>query len=311
MSSPRAAAELLSDGGRAAASDDFFRSTTFLEVEGTTHSLVVSTPGSQVAIPLVVRSIPGSDRQDAVSPYGFPGGTRTGPPLHQREIDFSGTGLVSLFLRDRASDAVLLGGTARSRLHVYDPAHPRTLGSTFARHVRRNVREGYTVQLIAGDDVDDDTLEGFRGCYVETMVRNEAGERYFFSTSYLRACLDFPRSWMVAAYAPDRSYASGMIVAESDGMLHYFLGGTAEAHRAASPAKNCFVRVMDLAEELATPLNLGGGVTPGDGLDRFKQSFSNAGSDYTTHEIVADEGSYAALAPEGDPCESFFPSYRA
>ncbi len=67
-------AELHADGGAAATEDDFFRSAPFLAAEGVTHTLVVGADRGRVAIPLVVRPIPGTDRSDAISPYGYPGG---------------------------------------------------------------------------------------------------------------------------------------------------------------------------------------------------------------------------------------------
>ena len=62
----------------------------------------------------------------------------------------------------------------------------------------------------------------------------------------------------------------------SDGFLHYFLGGTADARARRSPFKNVVAAMLDLADELGLPLNLGGGVSPGDGLEEFKRGFANA-----------------------------------
>ena len=111
-----------------------------------------------------------------------------------------------------------------------------------------------------------------------------------------------PRSgWAAAAAA---------IAAASDAHLHYFLGGTADAARADSPFKLAVVAMLDLADETGLPLNLGGGVAAGDGLERFKRGFANADAAVRTHEIVGDRPAYAELAA-GRRDRGFFPAYRA
>jgi hypothetical protein len=311
MSAPRAEVRLVPDGGAAAVTGDFFRSSGFLRAEGTTHSLIVSSASCRTALPLIVRPVPGTDDHDAVSPYGYPGGVRTGPPLDPNTVDFSESGLVSIFVRERVSPPTMLGGTRRSDLQVFDPRLPRAVSATFARHVRRNERAGFVALALRGPEVDDDRLEAFRAAYHETMDRAGASDRYYFSSEYLRSCLSEPGSWFVAVHAPDGALASASIVVLSDDVLHYYLGGTTEDHRPASPAKNGFVRMMDLAEELDVPLNLGGGLAPGDGLERFKRSFANSVRSFLTHEIVADHEAYATLAPPASDPTAFFPAYRA
>ena len=58
------------------------------------------------------------------------------------------------------------------------------------------------------------------------------------------------------------------------------------------------------------PLNLGGGLAAGDGLEAFKRGFANAELAFSTHEIVCDPDAYAELAGDRDAGD-FFPAYRA
>ena len=141
------------------------------------------------------------------------------------------------------------------------------------------------------------------------MRRAEASPRYFFERSYFDAVLSFERSWLLAATRAG-GYGAGAIAGVSDSMLHYFLGGTADAAREDSPFKNVVVAMLDLADELGLPLNLGGGITPGDGLQRFKRGFANAEAPFFTHEIVCDPAAYSDLAA-GHTADGFFPAYRA
>ena len=304
------AAELLADGGRAAESDDFFRSRPFLEAEGTTHTLRLETDERTTLVPLIVREIPGGGI-DATSPYAYPGGSSEGPgPLaNPGEIDWAPTGLVSVFLRDRLGEPTLAGGRARSQVLIHDPARPRELRPRLAEQIRAGARGGWSVERCEGPAASPDAVDAFAAAYEQTMRRNEAAERYFFGRPYYGRILGFERSWLLLARGPRDEPGAAAIAARSDDHLHYYLGGTADASLEASPFKNVVAAMLDLADELQVPLNLGGGVSPGDGLERFKRGFANAAADFVTHEIVCDHEAYNGLG--GDDAEGFFPAYRA
>jgi hypothetical protein len=142
------------------------------------------------------------------------------------------------------------------------------------------------------------------------MRRAGAGQRYFFDQRYLSAVLGFGRSWLVLCRSPDGAVAAGAIAGLSDGILHYYLGGTADAHLERSPFKNVADAMVGLADRLGVRLNLGGGVRAGDGLEDFKRGFSNAELPFLTHEIVCDRDAYDRLSAGGPPTD-FFPAYRA
>ena len=142
------------------------------------------------------------------------------------------------------------------------------------------------------------------------MERTEAAPRYFYDEAYFDGILGFERSWLLLASAPEGDGGAGAIAAVSDGVLHYYLGGTAESALESSPFKNVVVAMMELADELGMPLNLGGGLSPGDGLERFKRGFANAEAPFVTHEIVCDPPAYERLQP-GRDAGGFFPVYRA
>jgi hypothetical protein len=74
--------------------------------------------------------------------------------------------------------------------------------------------------------------------------------------------------------------------------------------------KNVVARIIEFAEEAGLPLNLGGGITPGDPLEEFKRGFANRREPFWTSEIVADADAYRRLA-EGREAGGFFPAYRA
>ncbi|MFL5827218.1 MAG: GNAT family N-acetyltransferase, partial [Thermoleophilaceae bacterium] len=133
-------AALVPDRGALAVTNDFFRSRELYDAEGVSHTLGV---GDAMVTPLVVREIDGELLRDAVSPYGYPGAAVRGPVAID-EVNWSTSGLVSIFLRDRiGAEPSLRGATLRSTVQIADPSKPLKLREQHRRHIRRNAREGY------------------------------------------------------------------------------------------------------------------------------------------------------------------------
>ncbi len=297
----------------AAETDDFFRSRPFYDAEGVTHTLRIEPAGAAIALPLLVRRVADTELSDAISPYGYPGAAVLGEaaPPDPAQIDWSGTGLVSVFARERLiEEPCLAGATERSTVQVHDPSRPRTLRARFGEQIRRNRKLGYGVEVLPGPKTSLEQRTSFHAVYTETMRRAKAAERYLFEPEYLGTILGFDRSWLLLCHSPEGAIAAGAIAAISDGVLHYYLGGTAVAHLADSPFKNVVEAMIELAAELGITLNLGGGVRPGDGLEDFKRGFANGELAFRTHEIVCDADAYRRLST-GREDSGFFPLYRA
>ena len=314
MSSPGLrTAELLADQGEAAVTDDFFRSRPFYDAEGVTHTLRIDAGGRAIAIPLLAREIPGAGLSDATSPYGYPGAAprgERGTPPDPAEIDWSTTGLVSVFARERlVGEPCLAGATERSTVQVHDPSRPRSLRSRFGDQIRRNRKLGYRVEILPGPETSVEERTSFHAVYTATVQRAEAADRYLFDPDYFATILRFERSWLALCRSPEGATAAGAVAALSDGILHYYLGGTAEVHLTDSPFKNVVEAMIELAGELGVILNLGGGVRPGDGLEDFKRGFANGELPFRTHEIVCDPDAYRRLS-ESREDSGFFPLYR-
>lgn len=306
-----ARAELLADGGAAAAADELFRCPPFLEAEGVTHTMRLSSPERIALVPLIVREIEGSELCDAVSPYGYPGASAegAGEAPDPGAVDWTQAGLVSIFARERLAGPAWLGGPReRSTVLVHDPARPRSLRPRLNEQVRANERGGWAVRALAGPAAATPDRDAFAVVYEQTMRRAGAAPRYFFTRGYLAAVLSFERSWLLLAERAGECGAAA-IAGISDSVLHYYLGGTADAARAESPFKNVVASMLDLADQLGLKLNLGGGLSPGDGLEGFKRGFANSELAFRAHELVCDPREYGRLAaatPGGD----YFPAYR-
>jgi hypothetical protein len=312
---PGAIATLIEDAGAAAAGEEFFRGPEFLEAEGTTHTLLIEREADRVAIPLVVRPIEGAaGAVDATSPYSYPGGDVRGELIDPATIDWSPTqpqGLVSVFVRDRLGEpTALAGATDRSLVLVHDPEQPRKSRMSDRQQIRKNEAAGYEIAHLPGPETSAEQRAEFHRVYTETMVTVGAEGRYMFESAYFGLLFSSPRSRMFIATGPEGDVAAAAITVISDGFLHYYLSGTADSHRRRAPSKNLIVAVTDHADELGMPMNLGGGVKPGDGLEEFKRGFANRELPFRTHELICDPQRYARLS-EGRGDDGFFPLYRA
>jgi Acetyltransferase (GNAT) domain len=301
-------ASLIEDGGEAAADRaEFFRSPEFLAAEGVTHTL--SVEGADLRLPLIVRPIEGSDRHDAISPYGYPGGSvASESPPDPADIDWSETGLVSIFIRDRIGDrASLAGGTVRSSVQVAEGLDD--VRKRLREQIRRNERRGWSVETVPGPDSPATDRAAFERAYRETMSRTGAADRYLYESGYFERLLGAKRSWLVLA-SRGRAALAGAIAVASDGYLHYYLGGTTDEALEDSPMKNLFAAMITLGGATGLPVNLGGGVKPGDTLEEFKRGFASREAPFRTHELICDPRAYQELSGADAP-EGFFPAYQA
>ena len=288
-------------------------------------------PATLVA-PLVVREIGNGPERDGVSPYSYPGLVEGGesrgharrsnsgeaPPgmsptlaaLDPGAIDFSGTGLVSVFIRHTLGEPPLSGTTPRNVVQIADPELPPKSRPSDRRQVRRNLEAGYQLELVPGPETTAQERAGFLAVYEQTMRRTEAAEQYFFGGAYFDRILAAERTWLALATAPDGTLAAASLAVVSDGFLHYYLSGSADSHLRDSPMKNVVAHLVEYSAELGLPLNLGGGISRGDALEEFKRGFANREEAWRTSEIVCDPAAYQRLSA-GRAAAGFFPAYRA
>jgi hypothetical protein len=311
VSKPTATAELIEDRGEAAVGDQFFRSRPFLDAEGATHTLRIESGEGELLAPLIVRRIGEGPELDAISPYGYPGlAAPEGVAIDPAAIDFAATGLVSLFIRHRLGEPPLAGASERNLVQIADPELAAKSRPSDRRQVRRNLEAGYELALVPGQETTPGQRAGFLAVYEQTMLRTDAAEHYFFGAGYFDRVLEAERTWLALALAPEGEIAAASIATVSDGFLHYYLSGSADSCLSDSPMKNVLAALIDHATELGLPLNLGGGISPGDALEEFKRGFANRDQRWHTSEIVCDPEAYRRLG-NGRDAGGFFPAYRA
>jgi hypothetical protein len=314
-------AQLIEDGGASAVGElgrhpsEFFRGAHFLAAEHATHTLRIELEDAELLAPLIVREIDGGPEHDAVSPYGYPGFSIVGEGVEEgsvdpTEVDFHRTGLVSVFIRHRLDLVPLAGATERNVVQIHDPATKPKSRPSDRRQVRRNLEAGYAVELIPGTATSAAQRAVFLDLYDQTMRRTDAAPHYFFGAAYFEEIFGAERTWLALAIDPDGAPAAASIACVSDGYLHYYLSGSADARLGDSPMKNVLARLIEHADELELPLNLGGGIRPGDALEEFKRGYANRTLAWRTSEVVCDPERYASLSA-GHETGGYFPAYRA
>jgi hypothetical protein len=304
-------ARLIEDLGVEASDTEFFRSAEFFAAEGVTHTLAI---GDALRLPVIVREIEGEGRVDGISPYGYPGahlmpGTSESEPMDPERVDWSETNLVSVFVRDRIGEGrSFAGGTVRNVVQIADGE--AGIRKRLREQIRRNERRGWEVRFATGPE-DARALAAFKYAYDETMARTGAAERYLYPREYFETLLKSSGCWLLVAEREGRRLA-GAVAVLSDRYLHYYLGGTADDALGDSPMKNLFAAMIKLGSELGVPVNLGGGLTPGDSLEDFKRGFAGGEEPFRTHELVCDLVAYEELAAKAGPAPAgFFPAYRS
>jgi hypothetical protein len=195
-------------------------------------------------------------------------------------------------------------------VQIADPALKPKSRPSDRRQVRRNLEAGYAVELIPGEATTPGQRAAFLDLYEQTMRRTDAASHYFFGAEYFDRIFPAERTWLALATDPDGAPAAASIACVSDGYLHYYLSGSADARLGDSPMKNVVARLIEHAGELELPLNLGGGIHAGDALEEFKRGFANRSLAWRTSELICDAGRYAELTGDRD-AGGFFPAYRA
>ena len=322
MSEKSARAELIHDRGRAAESEEFFRSRPFIDAERVTHTLRIEGDDAELLAPLIVREIGDGPECDAISPYGYPGfsvafdfdhtggGSKSKAVIDPASIDFSATGLVSAFIRHTLGEPPLVGAGERNVVQIADPTLPPKSRASDRNQINKNRRNGYQVRLVSGPDTSAEERAGFLAAYEQTMRRAGAAERYFFGAEYFDTVLRSPHTWLAIATAPAGEVAAASLAARGDGFLHYYLSGSVDSHLRDSPMKNVVAALVELSTDLSLPLNLGGGMTPGDPLEEFKRGFANRQQPWFTSELICDRAVYERLSA-GHEESAFFPAYRS
>lgn len=312
---------------------------------GTWHSQ--HSPG-KITVPYILRRIPEAPTNgavDAVSPYGY-SGIHIGPDCSPAEAShywaaavehWRDLGVVSLFLRfsplDRRSVKIantfsdldltqrmdtITVAVDRGPDHVWDAMQGRSRTA-----IRKARNAGLTAEVRRAVANDVAAVSPFRALYEQTMTRVASTPQYFFPDVYYRLLVEGCADNLLITYVRDAHgtvVAAALILTHRDRAHYHLAGSTPDAARNGANNLLLWTIMAWAADHGCSVVHLGGGVRPGDGLFRFKQSFGGTATPFWTGAVVLDHTRYDALLSTrahtlGKPVSEirtcgFFPGYR-
>ncbi|HZK04734.1 MAG TPA: GNAT family N-acetyltransferase [Actinomycetaceae bacterium] len=298
-----------------------------------------------IMYPFIERPIAYGTRNlaDITSPYGYGGALALTPSeLAPSESNCDtarfwnafdrwcvGQGIVSEFIRNSLDEKSLVVGPGPT---VYDRVNyvvdltrsPDHLWRSFEHKVRKNVATARRSGVVVSFDTNGDRISEFMDIYRATMFRRHATESYWFPAEFFETIASSLRGNYVAVFSEHRGVpVSCELVLHDDRLAYSFLGGTHSEFFFLRPGDLLKFEVIRwLKEKGLEKFVLGGGASPGDGIERFKKSFAPHGEvDFRVTRRVHDPEVYDLLtrshfagAGLPYPCGEgphFFPQYRA
>jgi hypothetical protein len=265
----------------------------------------------------IVREIPGSDRHDVITPYGY--GGPVGPSAFYGAYAewCEQRGVVSTFIRfhplfENWRDAGPGVYAAFSNPTVGWRLEGDLLAGMHGKHrntVRKALKSGVAIDVRAAPDI-----EAFVAMYELTMRRQEAADYYVFPPEYWALLTDLGDRLVLFDALADGDVVASALCLRGDRWLHYHLGATDDAARDLGASNLLLYEAALWAQaEGLEEFHLGGGAGGRESLYAFKQRFSPEGRrEFWTGKAVHDEAAYRELSGRA-PIDygGFFPVYRA
>lgn len=293
---------------------------------------------SRVVMPMVVRQIELAQEplRDAISPYGYSG------PLYKNNTDsivlkkfweavddwYKKNDVVSEFVRFHlnGNHEHYSGHCVPTLNNVYGPLMDRfePQWDAFLSKVRNNYRKAakaeLTIKFFEYSEIGPEHVADFYAIYVSTMKRNGASKSLYFSLEHFEdLILNNKENFTIVFVYKDAVPVSTELIIHLESSLYAYLGGTLSDYFEYRP--NDFLRVEVIRwgiDKGYTHYVLGGGITNGDGLYKFKKSLFPNSTDkvfYTGRKII-DPKKYeklcalAGFSDEDLVPGAFFPLYR-
>ncbi|WP_457045196.1 GNAT family N-acetyltransferase [Geodermatophilus sp. SYSU D01180] len=306
----------------------YSRASALLEVPGTRPVLLhVRSATGDVALPLLLRPLPGGRGWDAISAYGYGGpvarsaaaAASLGPTL---DAWARANGVVTTFLRlhPLLGNAALVPASAElvpaGSTVAWDVSPGRDLLAGMHAHHRRAARRADREGLDVTVDPAPADLGAFRDLYYTTMERQQADAFFFFPDAYWTALVDEAaalRPLLVEGRLEGRLVAA-LLCFPHGSWLHYHLGASADVARGIGASNRLFLAAAEWAQAQGmSRLHLGGGLggSASSPLFVFKHRYDPESEPLPFHvaKLVHDPVRYRELAGTDDTA-GFFPPWR-
>lgn len=309
--------------------------------EGDARLFVYEQEDYVVALPLMLRSIPGErGLRDATSVYGYAGPLASHehlPPPVVRNFQASlaealrDRRVISVFsrLHPLISQSTVLEGCGKCQvggqtISIDLTLPPEAQRAQYRGTVRTRINQLQRGGITCVRDAEKARLNEFMSIYDETMRRVGATDAYLFDRQYFTRLVEGLGSvlQLFLVTLPSGEAIAGGLFTLCDRVIQYHLGGTRDAYLKLSPMRLLMEEVRLWGNEQgARVLHLGGGVgSKPDSLFQFKAGFSDRRHDFLTWRWVIAQDVYDTLMEEqrrGNerngteefPSE-FFPAYR-
>ena len=306
----------------------------FAEANDQVVAATLSHDNGRILYPFLLRRIPGvpagTHLTDITTAYGYGGPVYWGsgsvtqlartfwPAFENWAI---GEGVISEFVRFSlfsGAESWYPGEIIDRQPNVVVPVNvdDDELWRSFESKVRKNVKRARASGIGVVVDGTGEFLDDFLSIYHATMNRREAALHYYFPREFFEQIHES----LVGQFTYFHAYHEGSIVSTelvlvSANSVYSYLGGT---HADAFPYRpNDLLKyeIIRWARDHGKQhFVLGGGVTPGDGIERYKRAFApGATRGFRTGQRIVQPDVYLGLIGSSSPASStgYFPAYRS
>lgn len=191
--------------------------------------------------------------------------------------------------------------------------------SGYERNNRKNIKRAYREGLEVILEETPAHFSDFISIYHHTLLRNRAGEFYFFNNEfyeYIHKKLN--ENFLYAHTLKNGRVISTELLLYNETYIHSFLGGTLEQFYEVRPNNILKHEVIRWAKNRGIRyFLLGGGYREGDGIFRYKRSFASGGvldfyigKKVHNHEAVSTLEKIMAVKKTRERSANYFPGYR-
>ncbi|WP_411701480.1 lipid II:glycine glycyltransferase FemX [Conyzicola sp.] len=194
----------------------------------------------------------------------------------------------------------------------------------FEQKVRKNVKKALRNEISVTVDESGEFLDDFLRIYAGTLDRRDADSGYFFPRSFFETIIErLPGQFAFFHARLGGTIISTELVLVSDESIYSFLGGTDSAAFEFRPNDLLKFEVVTWGRSQGKKhFVLGGGPTPGDGIERYKRSFApNGAVDFKSGQrilqpalnaqlVAARRAEFEAADREWPDESRYFPEYR-